>query len=301
MKRPILISAALVVLSSALFQRQPELQVSAQATSPAVCSAIAPPPCKEGAFPGVIQIIPDGSLPANKSKLARKRFYLSSCPFNLSNNVSLSTAPRLRDFYRGVGASAQLLTWLEENHCETIYCRELTISEAKCEGIDPANCVPEFTAAYRNALADLKGNASLALKMITTYAPLSEPKLRIGFYEARAEWVKNAVTKIEKTVAADYRIRTTITDKDGIGFFYDLCPGSYYVSSVAPIDIDGVELVWETLKPIKVEGPPDMKTATRVTLAFPPSKDKKNYFAGKPISDFAGQIGHSIIPLPKTE
>ena len=289
MKRPILNIAAFVVLSSALFQRQPELQVSAQATPPAVCSAIAPPPCKEGAFPGVIQIIPDGSSPANKSKLARKRFYLSSCPFNLSNNLSLSKAPTLRDFYRGVGASAQLVTWLEENHCETIYCRELTVSEAKCEGIDNAKCVPEFTAAYRNALADLKGNASLAVKMITTYAPLSEPKLRIGFYEARAEWLQNAVTKIENTVAADYRIRTTVTDKDGIGFFYDLCPGSYYASSVAPIDIDGVELVWETPRPIKVEGPPDMKTATRVILAFPPSKDKKNYFAGKPLSDFGGQ------------
>lgn len=289
MKRPILIIAAFVVLSSALFQRQPELQVSAQATPLAVCSAIAPPPCKEGAFPGVMQIIPDGSSPANKSKLARKRFYLSSCAFNLSNNASLNTAPRLRDFYRDVGASAQLVTWLEENHCETIYCRELTISEAKCEGIDPAKCVPEFTAAYRNALADLKGNASLALKLITTYAPLSEPKLRTGFYQARVEWLKNAVAKIENTVSADYRIRTTITDKDGIGFFYDLCPGSYYVSSVAPIDIDGVDLVWETVKPIKVEGPPDMKTATRVTLAFPPSKDKKNYFAGKPLSDFSGQ------------
>ncbi|HEX3085645.1 MAG TPA: hypothetical protein VHP99_14030, partial [Pyrinomonadaceae bacterium] len=63
----------------------------------------------------------------------------------------------------------------------------------------------------------------------------------------------------------------------------------YYVSSVAPLDIDGVDLVWETARPIKVEGPPDMKTATRVTLAFPPSKDKKNYFAGKPLSDFGGQ------------
>src|SRR5438067_4877815 len=163
MKRPILIIAAVVVIGSALFQHQPEPQVLAQTTASAVCVPISPPPCKEGAFPGVLQIIPDGSFPVNKSKLARKRFYLSSCPFNLSNNVSLSTAPTLRDFYRSLGASAQLVAWLGENHCETIYCRELTISEAKCEGIDPTKCVPEFTAAYRSALADLKGNASLAL------------------------------------------------------------------------------------------------------------------------------------------
>lgn len=289
MKRPVLIIAVFVVTGSALFWRQPEPQVSAQARPAANCVPISPPPCREGAFPGVVQIIPDGSSPANKSKLARKRLYLSSCPFNLSTNVSLSTAPTLRDFYRGVGASGQLVGWLEENHCESIYCRELTMSEAKCEAIDASKCVPEFTSAYRNALADLKGDADLALKMIRTYAPLSEPQLRTGFYEARVEWLKNAVAKIENTVAAGYRIRTTVTDKDGIGFFYELCPGSYYVSSVAPIDIDGVELIWETARPIKVEGPPDMKTATRVTLAFPPSKDKKNYFAGKPLSDLAGQ------------
>src|SRR5689334_14570657 len=108
MKRPILIIAAFVVIGSALFQPQPDPQVSAQTTAPAVCVPISPPPCKEGAFPGVIQIIPDGGSSANKSKLARKRFYLSSCPFNLSNNVSLSAAPTLRDFYRSVGASAQL-------------------------------------------------------------------------------------------------------------------------------------------------------------------------------------------------
>lgn len=289
MERRILSIAVLSILpgSVLLTPYSGEPQAPAQTATVAVCSPIPPPPCTEGASPGVIQIIPDGSSPANKSRLARKRFYLSSCPFNLGNSVNLATAPTLRTFYRGVGASAQLTAWLEENHCETIYCRELTINEAKCEGSDPTKCVPEFNAAYRNALSMTKGDENLALKMITNYAPLTDPKLRIGFYEARTEWLKNAVAKIESAVRSDYRIRTTMTDKDGIGFFYDLCPGSYYVSSVAPIDVDGVEIIWETARPFKVEGPPDMKTATRITLAFPPSKDKKNYFVGKPVTEFA--------------
>ena len=289
MERRILSIAVLSILlgSVLLAPDSGEPRASAQTATTAGCSPIPPPPCMEGASPGVIQIIPDGSSPANKSKLARKRFYISSCPFNLVNSVSVTTAPTLRSFYNGIGASPQLIAWLEENHCETIYCRELTINEAKCDGSDPAKCVPEFGAAYRNALSGLKGEESLALKMITNYAPLSDSKLRIGFYEARTGWLKNAVGRIESAVRSDYRIRSTVTDKDGTGFFYDLCPGSYYVSSVAPIDVDGVEIVWETAKAIKVEGPPEMKTATRVTLGFPPSKDKKNYFVGKPVSDFA--------------
>lgn len=287
MKRRILSIAVLSILTGfvLLATHSGEPQASAQTATIAACSPIPSPPCVEGASPGVIQIIPDGSSPENKYKLARKRFYLSSCPFNLVNSINLTTAPTLRSFYGGVGASAQLIAWLEENHCETIYCRELTISEATCEGSDPGKCVPEFNVAYRNALSGLKGDENLALKMITTYAPLADPKLRIGFYEARTEWLKNVIVKIESAVRTDYRTRTTMTDKDGIGFFYDLCPGSYYVSSVAPIDVDGVEIIWETAKPIKVEGPPEMKTATRVTLAFPPSKDKKNYFVGKPVND----------------
>lgn len=290
MKRRLLIIAFLSILLTIVFtlRDQNEPRVAAQ-TPAGVCNPIPPPPCREGASAGVIQIIPDGSSPTNKAKLARKRFYLSSCPFNLASSVGIATAPTLRAFYSAAGVSSQFISWLEQNHCETIYCRALTINEAKCEGIDPAKCVPEFTAAYRNASLALKGDANLALKMITNYAPLSNPKLRIGFYEARTEWLKNAAGKIESAVASDYRIRTTVTDKDGIGFFYDLCPGSYYVSSVAPIDVNGVEIFWETAKPIKVEGPPEMKTATRVTLAFPPGKDKKNYFVGKRLSDFPTQ------------
>jgi hypothetical protein len=285
MERRILIITVLLLLLGVgllVYDSVPAKVTISQGTP---CSPISAPPCNEGTFPGVIQIIPDGANPANKFKLARKRFYLSSHPFNLSATVSLETAPTLRGFYGSARASPPLIAWLEENHCETIYCRELTAAEAKCEDMDQNKCVPEFTAAYRNALADVK-DANLALKMITNYAPLSEPKLRIGYYEARTDWLRKAISKIENTLGNGYRIKTTVTDKDGIGFFYDLCPGSYYISSVAPIDVDGAEVVWETTKPVKVEGPPDVKSAVRVTLAFPPSKDKKNFFVGKPVSDF---------------
>jgi hypothetical protein len=259
------------------------------AQTPTSAPAAPPPPppfCKDGVSPGVIQLTADSASP-KKLELARKHFYLSSSPFNLTNNVNLKTAPSLRGYYTSVGASPQLIVWLEENNCETIYCRELTTDEVKCDGIDAKKCVPEFTAAYSNALGKLNGNQNLARKWITNYEPLSLPRLRVGFYEARTNWLNSAVAAIEKQVGNDYRIHSAITDKDGIAFFYDLCPGTYYVSSIGPIDIDGADIFWETVKPIKVEGPPDVNKAVVVTLAFPPGKDKKNFFVGKLVTEIS--------------
>lgn len=249
--------------------------------------------CKDGASPGVIQLIPDGSSPDNKLKLARKHFYLSSSPFNLSNIVNLKAAPTLRSYYSGAGASPQLIEWLEENHCETVYCRQLTAEELKCDVSSQKKCVPEFVDAYRNALAKLNGNQELARRMVTNYLPLSSTKLRTGFYEAKTQWLKSAVETIEK--GQGNKLRSTVTDRDGIAFFYDLCPGTYYVASVAPIEIEGAGLYWETAKPIKVKGPPGMNKATVITLAFPPAKDKNNFFVAKPVAE---SVSEQKTPAP---
>jgi hypothetical protein len=272
------VSCLLVMFDSSVIA---QTSTSARSASPSP-----PSPCKEGVSPGVIQLTPDPSNP-NKLALARKHFYLSSSPFNLVNDVNLKTAPSLRSFYSSVGASPQLIEWFEENNCETIYCRELTEVEVTCDGVDPKKCVPEFVSAYGNALTKLNGDQELARKWITNYEPLSSPPLRVGFYEARTAWLKGALEAIGTKLENGYRIRSTITDKDAIAFFYDLCPGTYYVSSIAPIEIQGVSIVWETAKPIKVEGPPDVNKAVVVTLAFPPGKDRKNYFVGKLVAEIS--------------
>ena len=272
--------AALLLCWLVAFDRR----VHGQVTTAASPSPPPSPTCKDGASPGVIQLTPDPSN-ANKLALARKHFYLSPSPFNLVANVNLKTAPSVRSYYKGVGASQQLIDWLEDNHCETIYCREVTEAEVKCEGPDQKRCVPEVSTAYRNALIKLNGNQELARKWITNYEPLSSPNLRVGFYEARTAWLNVALQALEKKLENGSRIRTTISDKDGIAFFYDLCPGTYYISSIAPIEVAGTELFWETAKPIKVEGPPDVNKAVVVSFAFPPGKDKKNFFVGKSVAD----------------
>jgi hypothetical protein len=244
---------------------------------------ISQPACKDGNFPWVVQLTPDSSNPGNKLKLARKRFYLSSLPFELATNVDLTTIPTLRNYYKSVGASPHLIDWFERNHCDTIYCRELTADEVACDDTGTTTCVPEFTTAYRNALKELNGNQEMARKWVTNYPPLSSQELRIGFFDAKTDWFKRAVEAIETRLGITYRIKSTITDKDGVGYFYDLCPGSYYVSSIGPIGAEGSEFYWESTKPIKVEGPPAENQAIRVTLAFPPGKEKKNWIIAKPV------------------
>src|SRR5829696_3442762 len=220
-----------------------------QTATPAASASTSPDGCEGGVSPGVIKLIPDTTSPDLKLKLARTRFYLSSRQFNLANTVNMSMAPSLRGYYSGAGASPQLIGWLEENHCETVYCRELTADEVGCVGDDPNKCVPEFVGAYRNALANLKGNRELARKLITNYPPLSAPGLRVGFYDEVTKWLGGAVEAVERAAGG------------------------------------GARLFWESARPVKVEGPPDVNGATVVTLAFPPAKDKKNFFVGKPAAE----------------
>src|SRR5262245_23716001 len=94
------IAVLLVLLASGLLGSDSSpAKVARSHAATATCDPISPPPCKDGVSPGVVQITPDGAVPSNKFKLARKRFYLSSCPFNLASSANIATAPALRSFY----------------------------------------------------------------------------------------------------------------------------------------------------------------------------------------------------------
>jgi hypothetical protein len=190
----------------------------------------------------------------NKSPVARKPFYLSPCPFNLAAMQTARTAPS-RKIYYARKASQKLIDWLDRNNCDTVYCRPLEAPEVTCkpDANDPKNsCVPEFVDAYNKALAELK-DKELARKWITNYEPLSKPELRTGFYEMKRDWLNKTVGDIEGatklkdgTTLKRGAIRNATTDKDGLIYFYDLCPGKYYVSNIAPAEIGSDRIVWET-------------------------------------------------------
>jgi hypothetical protein len=270
-------------------------QTPTPSPSPAPCAPIAP--CPKLA-PRVIQlsvIYKKGDQPLEQNdkvtQLARKRFYLSSCPFNLDKIQARGSVPTRAAYYTGVKASPQLIKWLADNNCDTIYCRELKPEEVACKTTDPL-CVPEFVRAYNEALKNLKGDAELARKWVTNYEPLSSPELGVGYYNEKMRWLDSAVKAAEASAGlAAGTIRTTMTDRRGVAYFYDLCPGTYYISNLAPIEVEGESLLWETTA-ITIKAPKageqDQLTVTPVFLANVPSKKKRaNFFVGRKVAGAA--------------
>lgn len=223
------------------------------------------------------------------TQLARKRFYLSSCPFNFEKIQAAKAAPSRRSYYTKAQASPQLIKWLEDNNCDTVYCRELKSEEVACQ-TGETTCVPEFARAYNEALKKLKNNVELARKWVTNYEPLSRPELRIGFYTEKAKWLDAAIKEAERAAGLPIRtIRTAMTDRRGVAYFYDLCPGTYYISNLAPVEVDGQSLVWETTA-ITIKGPEtggqDQLSVTQVFLANVPARKKLKYaFASRKVTN----------------
>lgn len=219
--------------------------------------------------------------------ITNRSLYLSPCPFNLDRLRAQPSAPSRKSYYASVKASEKLIDWLEANNCDTIYCRELTKEEVTCK-IGKDACVREFVEAYNEALSKLKNDDKLALKWVTNYGQLSTPQLRTGFYEKKEGWLKSAVEAIEKgSDLPPGTIKTAVTDREGKAYFYNLCPGTYYISNIAPAEAGGERIVWETTA-IKVEKAPRLKKTT-VKLTDTPGSGE-NYFVGKNLAEAVSSV-----------
>jgi hypothetical protein len=173
---------------------------------------------------------------ANKG-LSRKRFFLIKG--SLEQNKSVVDEMRRRSFnsrdcyYRGLGASEQLINWLRDNDCESVYCRELQPNE-----VEGPTAIPEFQAALAAGEKEY-GSRELARKWLTTNLP---EQLRDGFYKDQQAAIAATIKQAETVSGA--KVLSVMTDRNGTAYFTDLEPGVYTLSNILPTEISASSALW---------------------------------------------------------
>ena len=173
--------------------------------------------------------------------LPRKRFFL--IPGTLEQNRALITAIEqqpltTRDcYYKQHHASAQLISWLQEGDCESVYCRSI-----ENEFVTGPKAVPEFANAFTANHTEF-GNDLIALQWLTNYL---NPDLRDGFYKDRQRLLQTLLKQ-------SGMIQSVMTDQKGSAYFTDLGPGTYVISNVIPTELAQTLVTWNCEVQIKPE------------------------------------------------
>lgn len=184
--------------------------------------------------------------------LSRKRFFLikGSKEENKSLLASFEQRPvASRDcYYRGIGASEALITWLKQGDgCESVYCREVDPKK----DIEGAAAVPEFQRAVAAGEKEY-GSHDLAVKWLAVNLP---ENLLSGFYKQQTRDLQAFIKQAELLSRA--RVLSAMTDQNGTAYFTDLDPGTYVISNILPIEVGGRAMFWNS--EIKVK-PGDLAT-----------------------------------------
>lgn len=177
--------------------------------------------------------------------LARKRFFL--IPGTLEQNRALITAIdqqplTTRDcYYKQHNASAQLINWLQEGDCESVYCRGI-----EKEFLTGPKAVPEFANAFAASQKEF-GSDTTAQHWLTTNLT---PDLRDGFYKDRQR-------TLQTLLKPSGMIQSVMTDRNGTAYFTDLGPGTYVLSNVIPTELGQTLVTWNCEVQVK---PGDLAT-----------------------------------------
>lgn len=194
--------------------------------------------------------------------LARKRFFLirGSAETNKGLIQKIEQQPVVsRDcYYQGIGASKSLISWLKENDCESIYCREVESKDVEGE-----SAVPEFQRAI-DAGEKQFGSREIARKWVSVN--LSE-ELRSGFYRRQQATLQALLKEAEQLSKA--KVISVMTDRLGTAYFTDLEPGDYLMSNIIPTEFGEKTELWNCDMKVK---PGDL--ATEKPFQISNSKDK---------------------------
>lgn len=186
-----------------------------------------------------VRVKADDSAPMRG--LARKRFFL--IPGTLEQNRTLLDAIErqpltTRDcYYKKLGASAALISWLKEGDCESVYCRSVDK-----DLIAGPKAVPEFATAFASSQKEF-GSEETARQWLTTNLSAD---LRDGFYRDRQQAL-NSLLKQAGSV-----VQSVMTDRNGTAYFTDLTPGTYVVSSLIPTELGQSLATWNCEVQVKV-------------------------------------------------
>jgi hypothetical protein len=223
------------------------------------------PTAPEGAT-GVIRLRVRVGQGTKARGVQRKRFFLLKG--SLEENRSLIERLEQQQvvsrecYYRSKGASNQLIAWLKENDCESVYCREV-----EPKSLQDADAVPEFQRAVADGEKEF-GSREIARKWVTVNLP---NELRSGFYKLQQQHLREFVNAAESR--SQSKVMSVMTDLNGTAYFTDIEPGKYVVSSILAIEIGEVSSLWNCEMNVK---PGDLATENPYLISNLGNKDPRD-------------------------
>jgi len=198
-------------------------------------------------------------------ELPRKRFFLirGSTDQNKSliETIKQTEVMSRECYYRSHGASDALIKWLDDNDCESVYCRAI-----EDRYISGSEAVPEFKAAYDQALRELKA-PEVARRWLPNYLA---PEIRDGFYTTRQQTISNLVKQAETVTGKP--VMSIMTDRKGTAYLTDIDPGVYTISNLIGSETDKSTILWICERDVKAT---DLYIAMKRPFTLSNEKDPK--------------------------